>query len=230
MSETLVASGALRHRLPQEFIDRHKRERILAAICELAHEGGAGDLTTIQVTKQARVARLTLYELFRGKASYLEFACEEARRHLVDPIEAAGEAAGPWLERIDAAIGGLLEAAAERPLLAELGLVHAAGMRRDSELTCTQAVIEALVLVVRGGREAGRQSAGALPYREPKSQTEELVACAIVSVLALRVRERAAELPSLREELVEMAVRPFLGAGVQEEPRQPEPVAAELAG
>ena len=74
MSETLVATGALRHRLPQEFIDRHKRERILAAICELAHERGAGDLTTARIAKRARIARPTLYEFFGDKAGCLEFA------------------------------------------------------------------------------------------------------------------------------------------------------------
>jgi AcrR family transcriptional regulator len=213
MSGTLAATGALRHQLPREFIDRHKRKRILAAVCELAHEHGAGDLTTTLIAKRAKVTRPILYELFGDKAGCLKFACEEARRHLVDRVEAAGEAPGPWLERMDGAIGGLLEAAAEQPLLAELGLVHAAGMRNRSGPTCTQAVIEALVWVARGGREAGRQSAGGLPYREPQSQAEELVACAIVSVLALRVRERAAELPGLRQELVEMATRPFLEAG-----------------
>jgi AcrR family transcriptional regulator len=207
------ATGPGRHPLPQEFLDRHKRERVLAAITELAHERGAGELTTTQIVAWAKISRTTLYEIFDGKAGYLEFACEEARRHLVDPIEAAGEAPGPWVERIDGAVGGFLKAAAERPLLAELGLIHSAGMRSGSELPCHQAVVEALARVAEGGREAGRQLAGSGAYREPQPKVGELVACAIVSVVALRVRDGSAELPGLREELVGVATRPFLGAG-----------------
>src|SRR6478609_2586151 len=118
----------MRHQLPQEFIYCHKRERVLAAIAELAHERGAGAMTTMQIVARAKISRPTLYEIFESKADCFRFACEEARKHLVDPIEAAGEAPGPWVERMDGAVGGFLEAAAERPLLAELGLVHSAGM------------------------------------------------------------------------------------------------------
>ncbi len=198
--------------LPQEFIDNYKRWRVLVAIAGLAHEGGAGELTTTQIIARAKISRPTFYELFESKAACFAFACGAARRYLVGPIEAAGEAPGPWPERMSAAVGDLLAAAAEQPLLAELCLLHAAGMRREPQEPCGEAVVEALARLAADGRGAGRQAAGGLPYREPQPGTEELVACAIVSVVAPRVRAGAAELPELREELTGMALRPFLGA------------------
>jgi AcrR family transcriptional regulator len=74
----------------------------------LVHEHGAGELTLARIATRARIGRLTLYKIFENKADCLEFACEEARRHLVGPIEAAGGAPRPWVERMDSAVEGLL--------------------------------------------------------------------------------------------------------------------------
>jgi hypothetical protein len=48
MSAASVSTQPGRHQLPQEFVDRHKRERVVAAIAELAHERGAGELPSLR--------------------------------------------------------------------------------------------------------------------------------------------------------------------------------------
>lgn len=200
-----------RRGLPRELIESYQRERLIAALTEVVHERGVGDLTAARIIERARMSRKTFYELFESKGACEEAGCEEAHKHLFDPVKAAAGAPWPWLDRVSEAVGAFLDAVVEDPLLAELCLVHSVAIPGGGE-SCHRAGIEAMTDLIRGGREEGRRLAGGDAYQEPPPQTEEFVACAIVSVVAMRLkRGEVADLPGLRGELVRMAASPFLG-------------------
>jgi AcrR family transcriptional regulator len=103
-------------------------------------------LTWLQVSDQAGVAPESFYESFANENDCIEFACEHSRRHLFDPVKAAYEEPGPWLERLRA-IGAHLDAAVEEPLLAELCLIHSLAIGNEGR---------AISIALRSGDDAGR--------------------------------------------------------------------------
>ena len=201
-----------RHGLPPEFIARFQEQRLAMAVAQVAHEEGPGALTVARIVAAAGVSRRTIYEHFENKTGCFEFACEEARRRLFGPVEAARDSPDSWLERVSGAIGALLDAVVENPLLAELCLVHSPAMAGGGRQSSYQAGIETFTELMRGGREAGRRLRAEDAGFDPPPQAEEFIACAIVSVISLRVeRGEIEDLPGLRGELVRLAASPFLG-------------------
>lgn len=199
--------------LPKEFIDVHKRQRVVEAIAKLAHEHSGTDLTAAQIIAAARMSRRTFCELFEGKDDSERFACQEAARHIFDPVRKTVESPLPWLERLGEGLNTFLTTATDEPLLAELCLVHAIKIDGGGTGSCRNLSIETLVAVIQGGREAGRQARGTA-YNEPPPQTEELLANGVISVVAMQIkRGEVMNLPSLRGELVILVAIPFFGPG-----------------
>jgi AcrR family transcriptional regulator len=195
-----------RHQLPAEVREAHQRERAIAAVARVVHESGEVP-SAAQILVAAQMSRPSLYRLFGSKAVLLESACVAATRRLVEPLEATGELEEPWPERLAAAIGALVGAASEEPLIAELCLVHApflVGARAD---TGPRAVRAALLETLAGGRES--KDAVEPPARP---SAEYFVAGGIVAALEFAVREeQLGDLAGLRAALVGLAAEPFLG-------------------
>jgi AcrR family transcriptional regulator len=210
--DRLGRSPQARQALPREFIDGHRRRRVVIALAQLLHEGAAPDLPVWEIVKAARMSRNTFYELFAGKVECLRFAREEARRQLFDPALAAlDNGAASWLERLGAALGELLGAVAAEPLLAELCLVHSPSLPGEPDALGGSDGLKETVAMMGGGREAGRELRGA-DYREPPAESEELIAGAILATIALRIRHGELEdLSALRRDLVGLAAGPFVG-------------------
>lgn len=182
-------------RISREVLEGYRRQRVVVALAELTHEGGVADLTTTRIIGRARMARNTFYELFDGKAECMEFACRRAGEGLVGPMEEACEEAGSWRDRLDRTIGALLRTAAAEPLLAELCLIHSPAVEANGTAPSSQRPVEALVAAMAGACEA-------------PSEREELVASAVVSVVASRIRRGEAEgLSGLHGELNRLATK-----------------------
>ncbi|HEY5815779.1 MAG TPA: helix-turn-helix domain-containing protein [Solirubrobacterales bacterium] len=114
-----------RPRLPRDFVLRHKRRRILAAVAEVSAERGYGAMKVSDIVKRAGVARKTLYELYEGKEEVFLAAVDAAFAALLERTEEACAAGGEWDERVRAGLAALLGRLAEHPAEAHLLIVEA---------------------------------------------------------------------------------------------------------
>lgn len=201
-----------RQPLPRKFVEGHQRQRVVAAVAEIAHERGVNELTATRIVRGARMSRNTFYELFGSKEECLRFAFQEAYEYLFGSVRRLSRTQGPWLERLNAALDAFFAAIVEDPVLAELCLVHSFGAAAQSEGVDYEAGVETMIEVIGDGRAAGKAAVGDA-YCEPLPQVEEFLARAILSLAATRVRRgEAGRLPAQRGELVRLAATPFLGA------------------
>lgn len=180
-------------------------------MARLAHERGLAPVTAAQILTEARMARGTFYALFGSKDGCLRFAFGAAFEHTFGPVRTAGEGTGPWLDRMVSVLDAFFTATIEEPLLAELCLVQSPGVAVLAGQKDAEAGVEALAEAIQGGREAGREGLGP-SYQDPAPQVEEFLARGVVAITALRVRQgKADELPSCRDELMQLIATPFFG-------------------
>lgn len=196
--------------LPQKFVDDRKRERCALALSEIVHEIGVGGLTVTLVTERARIARATFYRLFKDSEEALLYACELGSRSLREAIEAGADEEEDWRERVESAIAALLSAARAEPYLAELCLLHARVHANPVRGPYDPELVAALAEVIGQGRAEAS-------CWDPGSQTEELLASGIFSIVGERLwRGEARRLGELTGELTALATTPFL-SGIETE-------------
>src|ERR1700749_9214 len=106
-----------RQRLSREFIARHQRARIVAALAEETMEKGYRAVTVADIVRRAGIARNTFYDNFSSKEDCFlatqDFAVEESLRRVVD---AAAEEEG-WEARPAARLGAFSPSVAGDPAL-----------------------------------------------------------------------------------------------------------------
>lgn len=192
-------------RIPQEFIDRYKRERALRALAAVTREVGPSRLTVALIASRGKMARNTFYELFDNSDDAFRGALELASDKLRSAIGAAADTEGTWAKRVAQVIQALLTTAAEEPDLAALSLLHY-GAIPGAKSPFDPVVVDSLAGVLRPGR---KEAPAPLPLPGPR--TEELIAYGILGVMAERLRCGEPEaFETLGAELTELAVRPFL--------------------
>ena len=126
-----------RPRLPRDFVLRHKRRRILAAVAEVSAERGYGAMKVSDIVKRAGVARKTLYELYEGKEEVFLAAVDAGFAALLkETEEACATVAGEWDERVRAGLAALLGRLAEHPAEAHLLIVEAPAATTASAARC----------------------------------------------------------------------------------------------
>jgi AcrR family transcriptional regulator len=182
-----------RHSLSRSYVACHQRERLSRAVAEEAHEHGIAQLTVVGITARAHVSRKTFYELFEDKDACLEFACQESRDLLFQPVKAA--CAERWIDRVREAVAGLLDAAAEDPVMAELYLFRSASTGGGIGRTYESGIaMLSELLAQRDGRGDGE-----------RGEIEDLIARGVISVIGVRLRRGGAEeLGAMHDELVRM--------------------------
>jgi AcrR family transcriptional regulator len=208
------------HRLPREFIARHQRARIIAALTEETAENGYRAVTVAAIVKRAGIARKTFYDNFKSKEECFLAAQEMA---MATALERVVEAAGThehWPQRIHAGLTAFLDYVAAEPALARTCMVEA--------LTAGPAAVEyheesqqAFVSLLRLGRDV-------TPYgRELPEAFEEAIVGGVFWIVYQRlVSGEEGAVPALLPELVEFALTPYLGA----EAARAITAADELAG
>jgi AcrR family transcriptional regulator len=198
--------------LPREFVLDQRRQRVLGAVAELAHEVGVGAVTGSGICRLSRIAKNTFYELFDSVSDCRRYCFAEAYAVVVDPVREASAEPRSWLAGLSAALAAFYAAIAAEPLLAELCLLHSLGAVEEAQGNDNEAAVAAMVEVLDGGRAAGRAARG-MAYREPPALAEDYLARMIVSLAALRVRRgEVAALAEQRSELVILVASPFLGS------------------
>jgi AcrR family transcriptional regulator len=201
-----LPSGA--HGIPREAVEDDQRERLVAAIAAIAHERGLAEVSVSRIVEQAGISRKTFYELFESKGECVERACEEAHARLFAGVALASEAGGAWLDRVERAVGALLDAATADPLGAELCLIHARAVRGGVGEARWEKGVETMAEAIRGGSETEGEEA----ERGPLGLSVEFSACAVLWLVALQVRWSGSEgVAGMRGELVRLVADSFLG-------------------
>jgi len=195
-----------RHPLPREFIARHQRARIIAALAEVTVEKGYRSVTVADIVRRAGIARNTFYENFSSKEDCFlaasEFALDEALRRVTD---AAGKV-DSWPARVNVGLAALLHYAATEPALARACIVEVLSAG-PAAVERYESSIQAFVPPLRLGRKVS-------PNGEQLPETlEETIVGGIFWILYQRiVMGQVEEIEELLPELVEFSLTPYLGA------------------
>jgi AcrR family transcriptional regulator len=158
------------HGLDPATVARVQRERILDATTKVTAEIGYQAATVAKILAQARISKITFYELFDNKEHCFLAAYDEAVEQGFERIARAcdAEAAAPPEQRLEAAIEALLGFLAEEPEVAQLCVVEilAAGpagrQRRASTMDRLAEMMGAFLADARPDRDLGPIAARAL--------------------------------------------------------------------
>lgn len=197
-----------RHPLSTEFIARHQRARVIAALADEVAEKGYRAVTIADIVRRAGIARNTFYENFTGKEDCFlaasELAAKEALRRVVD----AAVEVDTWPARVEAGLAAFLDYVASEPALARTCIVEALSAG-PAAVHRYERSVQAFVPLFRMGRKVSPHG------RQLPSTIEEAVVGGIFWVIYQRLvsgdGERIAE---LLPELVEFALTPYLGPDV----------------
>jgi AcrR family transcriptional regulator len=195
-----------RQRLSREFIARHQRARIVAALAEETMARGYRAVTVADIVRRAGIARNTFYDNFSSKEDCFlatqDFAVEES---LARVVEAAAEVEG-WEARMAAGLGAFLKYVSDEPALARTCIVEALSAGEAAQERYEQS-LQAFVPLLRLGREYSDHGDD-LP-----DTLEETIVGGIFWVIYQRiVLGEAEQIESLLPDLVDFALTPYIGA------------------
>jgi AcrR family transcriptional regulator len=202
-----------------------QRQRILAAITQVAAERGAANVTVAHIVARAGISRRTFYELFADREACLLAALDNAVARAAVSVLPAYEGGGDWRGRIRAGLAALLGFLDEEPGLGRLCVVEALGAG-EGALERRAQCLAALIAAVDEGRS---QISGA---KQPPPMTAEGVVGAVFSIVHARILARdgargrggVLALTSLLGELMGVIVLPYLGpSAAQKELNRPAP-------
>jgi len=194
-----------RHGLPPEVVSRSQRERLLAATMRIVAAKGYAATRVTDLTEEAGISRTTFYELFADKEACFLAAYDNAVDGLVRRISAAYEAERRWPDRIRAGLATLLEALAEDPAQARLGLVDVAAAGPAAQRRF-RAAVQRLMPFFDEGRDFAPGG------RNLPANASRMAAGAVVGLISDElVAGRAEELPSLLSDLLFATLIGYLG-------------------
>jgi AcrR family transcriptional regulator len=194
-----------RHGLPREFVVSSQRERLLDATSRAVSETGYRALTVAAILQRAGVSRKTFYEHFADKEECFLAAYDVVTEGLLHGVTHAYEQPGPWRRRVRAGLAEFLRLLAAEPAFARMCIVEvlAAGPRalerRDDAMRMFTVFFDA------GLREVPADVT-------PSPLAGESVVGAIYELVYTRIRRgETAQLPDLLDDLMYIALVPFLG-------------------
>jgi AcrR family transcriptional regulator len=182
-----------------------RRERVLAGMTEVFAKRGYQAATVSNLIAGATISMGNFYKEFEGKEDAFlkvyERAVARVRKRMSEKVAAdAG-----WEAKAISGIGALVTFVAEEPMCARIVLVEAqtsgpALLRRHE-----QVLVEAAAFL-REGRQSG-DAAGKLP-----ENAEDAAVSGIAWLLQSRlVRGRIGEVERLREQVIQLALEPYVG-------------------
>jgi AcrR family transcriptional regulator len=194
-----------RHGLSRSFVIENQRERILAAVADVASAASYAEMTVEDIIVTAGVSRRTFYEHFKNKEDAFLNAYDEAAGRLLAAVRAAYASQEGFAERVRTGIEAFLSLLAADPAFARMCIVEvmAAGpeavQRRNAAMTAFAAMLE----------ENARELIDEPP---PSALTAETVVGGIYDVIYTRIqRGELRQLPELAPELARSALMHYLG-------------------
>lgn len=193
---------------------RNQRERILAAVAQVASTQGYGGMSVQDVVREAGVSRRTFYEQFKNKDDAFLAAYDEASGRLLTSVRAAFEGEATMEARASAGFRAFLELLAASPAFAKMCIVEvlAAGpeaiARRARTMEAFTGFFEDSARTLLGGRA-------------PSPLIAETIVGGVYETVYRRIaRGETAELPKLLPDLVESALLPYVGERIATEQRR----------
>jgi AcrR family transcriptional regulator len=195
-----------RHSLSSEYVARHQRERLIAALTEALFEQGYDKTTLSVVSKRAAVSKSDFYKHFWSKDACFLVAYDDAVRRLRKRVVASCAGRADWAQGVCAGLAASIAFLANEPARARLVLVE--GLRGGLEAYDRfQQAVQGFVHLLRD--DAPEMAAGG---RQPAA-IDEAVVGGVASLLARRVLVYETDgLEALLPELAEFALTPYLGA------------------
>jgi AcrR family transcriptional regulator len=193
------------HALPQEVVEAHQRERLLAAVPPVIAEKGYANLTVKDLIDRAGVSRRTFYQLFDDKLDCVFAAHHAAFSRLNNIVVDACAAEKDWPDGVVAAIRGALEFATRAP--DEMRLILVSSQASEPALARRgRASHDQLAGLLRSGRQRHETAGTALP------SVEQAIVGAAMSLVADRLlADEVDRIPDLAPELTEIVLTPYLG-------------------
>lgn len=181
-----------------------ERDRIVAALIEVASERGYGETTIELVLERAGLDRPAFDRHFRGKYDCFLSAWQELNEECLEEMVRAYESREEWPDKLRAVAYQVIEGLSHDPSRASFGVeVLAAGDAARARRDMTMRVIASLI-------DAGRQQMDD-PEAVPHTTAEALAGSAYGQIYSRVVRGAVEELPDLVPQLMSAAVMPYLG-------------------
>jgi AcrR family transcriptional regulator len=181
-----------------------ERDRIVAALIEVASERGYGETTIESILERAGLDRPAFDRHFRGKYDCFLSAWQELNEECLATMVRAYESCQEWPDRLRAVAYQVIEGLSHDPCRASFGVeVLAAGDAARARRDMTMRVIASLI-------DAGRQEMED-PEAVPHTTAEALAGSAYGQIYSRVVRGDVDELPDLVPQLMSAAVMPYLG-------------------
>lgn len=195
-----------RQQLSREFIARHQRVRIIAALARESSEQGYQQVTVADIVSRAGIARNTFYENFRSKEDCFLATQEYAMTAALERVVGAAGELDNWADRVRVGLTAFLEYVTEEPALARTCMVEAlsAGPAAVEHYEKSQ---QAFVSLFKLGRAVSPRG-GQLP-----ETLEEAIIGGVFWIVYQRLAVgEVTAIPALLPELIEFALTPYLGA------------------
>lgn len=195
-----------RQPLPPEFLARHKRAKIFAALAQETADKGYRAVTIAAIVRRAGISRKTFYANFGSKEDCFLAAQEQAMSVALERVVEAAGAFESWPQRVRAGLAAFLDYVAAEPALARTCMVDALAAG-PAAVKYHEESQQAFVSLFRLGRDVSPQGA------ELPEALEEAIVGGVFWIIHQRLTAAAAEtVPKLLPELVEFALTPYLGA------------------
>jgi AcrR family transcriptional regulator/DNA-binding MarR family transcriptional regulator len=199
-----------------------QRSRLLAAAARVVDELGYEHATVANITRRARVSRITFYDQFAHREGCLVAVLEDTAQRIGSEIERADLSDLPWRERVRGGLWAILSFLDREPVLARVCVVQAL---RGSQgvLKRREEILRGLARVLDEGRSEGSRGPECPPLT-----AEGLVGAAFAIVYARLLRGEREPLAELLPELMGMIVLPYQGPAAARR-EQARPVPARVA-
>ena len=194
-----------RHGLARSFVARNQRERILAAVAQVASTRGYGAMSVQDVVREAGVSRRTFYEQFKNKDHAFLAAYDEASGRLMTTIRAGLEQEKTFEDKISAGFRAFLELLAASPAFAKMCIVEVLAAGPDAISRRARTMEEFTSYFEDAAQELLGENA-------PSPLVAETIVGGVYETVYRRIaRGETTELPKLLPDLTESALLPYVG-------------------
>ena len=184
---------------------RNQRERILAAVAQVASVHGYGEMSVQDIVREAGVSRRTFYEQFKNKDHAFLAAYDEASGRLLASVRAALDSQTVFEHKISVAFRAFLELLAASPAFAKMCIVEVLAAGPEAIARRARTMEEFTGFFEESARETLDKDAPSALI------AETIVGGAYETVYRRIARGETADLPKLLPDLTESALLPYVG-------------------
>lgn len=194
-----------RHGLPRSFVIANQRERILAAVADVASAASFAEMSVEDIISSAGVSRRTFYEHFKNKQDAFLAAYDEAAKQLLAAVRAAYERTKGFADRVRAGLDAFLGLLAADPAFARMCIVEVMAAGPEAVERRNDAMRAFAELIEENAREL-------LDEEPPSPLTAETAVGGVYDVIYTRIQQGEVDkLPELAPDLVYSVLLPYVG-------------------